>query len=640
MTPAAANNAARRRLQRTATASSPAAPRASTPATSSDADGDAADLQLGIQRQQRRPSAAAASRSRRPSRPPELHRAPDGRPTAAAASRARRSTLTVTAGPASAGSVDTTIGRPRPVRRPLADVTGRECRRRGRARPGRRPGLARRRRAASPRILRLRKAGYADQIEDARLAGRAPRTATSKRRWRRGEPALTLADAAAGGTLVGRTAQPSSSLPALVDAAGAPVRGPVQVAITPIDVAADVRSFPGRFEGPAHDGRAGPHRSATAPSSSPSRRAGQPVQLAPGRSATIEIPIYIGEASRRQRGQGRRRHAALVARRDAPAAGSEEGIGTVVASATSPSGFALRAEVTHFSWWNSDAFGGPPGKPKPKCLVDTNADGVLEDLTGTGYCWHAGTRPGAARSIFSSSAAPAGRKQALQSAGSSASRPGPPMPGRRPAGGVVLPIPAGLDITFRSYAKNGTLFGTKIVNLASGVEEDVPILLEPVAGPTRARSRRAALRRALRHRRDRRDRPLHLRGRGRRELRSPGRAQPVVAALGRSAGARRERRALAAGGFATGAFATVVSGGAGGTMTVEVTAAARRPAATACRSARSCVSDCGTPQAVTLPQILTVPHRSPPARRSASTSRCRPATRSDVGAQQFPRRPA
>ena len=49
-------------------------------------------------------------------------------------------------------------------------------------------------------------------------------------------------------------------------------------------------------------------------------------------------------------------------------------------------------------------------------------------------------------------------------------------------GGVVLPIPAGLDITFRAYAKNGTLFGTKIVNLASGVEQDVPILLEPVAG--------------------------------------------------------------------------------------------------------------------------------------------------------------
>ena len=30
-------------------------------------------------------------------------------------------------------------------------------------------------------------------------------------------------------------------------------------------------------------------------------------------------------------------------------------------------------------------------KPKPRCKVDTNADGVLEDLTDTGHCWHIGT---------------------------------------------------------------------------------------------------------------------------------------------------------------------------------------------------------------------------------------------------------
>ena len=34
----------------------------------------------------------------------------------------------------------------------------------------------------------------------------------------------------------------------------------------------------------------------------------------------------------------------------------EEGAGTVVASADSPTGLALRAEVAHFSWWNADAF--------------------------------------------------------------------------------------------------------------------------------------------------------------------------------------------------------------------------------------------------------------------------------------------
>src|SRR5678815_5360135 len=49
-------------------------------------------------------------------------------------------------------------------------------------------------------------------------------------------------------------------------------------------------------------------------------------------------------------------------------------------------------------------------------------------------------------------------------------------------GGGGIPSPPGPSITFRAYAKNGTLFGTKIVNFASDVEEDVPILLEPVAG--------------------------------------------------------------------------------------------------------------------------------------------------------------
>jgi hypothetical protein len=42
---------------------------------------------------------------------------------------------------------------------------------------------------ATPRgiaaVLRMSKAGYADQIKTTRLARAAPRAATSKRRWRR-----------------------------------------------------------------------------------------------------------------------------------------------------------------------------------------------------------------------------------------------------------------------------------------------------------------------------------------------------------------------------------------------------------------------------------------------------------------------
>jgi hypothetical protein len=67
------------------------------------------------------------------------------------------------------------------------------------------------------------------------------------------EPALTLADAAAGGTLIGKDgARIVFAAGSIVDGAGAPVSGPVQVAMTPIDVATHVRAFPGRFEGLAH----------------------------------------------------------------------------------------------------------------------------------------------------------------------------------------------------------------------------------------------------------------------------------------------------------------------------------------------------------------------------------------------------
>src|SRR5262249_36784965 len=119
-------------------------------------------------------------------------------------------------------------------------------------------------------------------------------------------------------------------------------------------------------------------------------------------------------------------------------------------------------------------------KPKPKCLVDTNADGVLEDLTGTGYCWHAGTGPEQPPHV-AANAAPPGRKTRLDADPATQRIPAFAAEDMAPVGGgQILPIPANMDITFRSYAKNGTLFGTKVVNLGPNVEEDVTIVLAPV----------------------------------------------------------------------------------------------------------------------------------------------------------------
>lgn len=334
-----------------------------------------------------------------------------------------------------------------------------------------------------PVVLKFSKAGYADQWRNASLPGAADSGWLEVVMQPRETP-LVLASAAAGGALLGRdgarvTFEPGS----LVDAAGNAVSGPVEVSITPVDVGRNVTAFPGRFTGTRPTGEQGLIVSYGTVEYALSA-GGAPVQLAPGRRATIEIPVYttlnldgsevrVGDTS------------PLWSLNERTGGWTEEGSGTVVASTSSPSGLALRAEVSHFSWWNHDAWTGPGARPKPRCKVDTNADGVLEDLTDTGHCWHIGT---GLDIIDSLSGLDVGseRRRAL-----GASRLADDPPTRRlPAfaaydstpvnGGKVLEIPAGVNVTFRSYAKNGTLFGMKVLNLGAGVEQDVDILLSPV----------------------------------------------------------------------------------------------------------------------------------------------------------------
>ena len=159
---------------------------------------------------------------------------------------------------------------------------------------------------------------------------------------------------------------------------------------------------------------------------------------------------------------------------------TEEGVGTVIAG-TTPSDLSLRAEVSHFTWWNHDQFVNPPGRPKPKCMVDSNHDGIYEDLTGTGYCWHeAQVNPVSGGGSSKITNDDAGRRMwladpvtvRLPSFTASASTPA--------SGGEILPIPPDVDVMFRSYANNGSLFGQRIVRLGGGVEQDVIILLEPI----------------------------------------------------------------------------------------------------------------------------------------------------------------
>jgi hypothetical protein len=384
--------------------------------------------------------------------------------------------VNVTAGPAAIGSVSTlTIVRDTagallsgvtvtPVRGGAGVPTGND----GRATVTTDRGV--------PVVLRLSKAGFADQIKVVALPAGAESgylEATMQPR----EPALTLPSAAAGGTLTGKDGGRVTFAPnSLVDANGNPVTGAVQVSITPVDVAANPRAFPGLFAGLRTGGQQGLLLSYGTMEVILSAD-GAPVQLAPGRSATIEIPIYA-----RLTKTGRR---LVVGDRfpmwslDERTGGwIEEGEGTVVAAST-PSDFALRGEVTHFSWWNHDDFEEPGGSVEPRCRIDTNLDGVAEDLTDTGYCWHQGSpsnpfpsnvNPAPPAGIVRPFAEPRTERIPLNIAEAT-------LPVN---GGTTVVIPSDLDILFRSYAKGGSLMGSRVVRVGPGARQVVDVILYPI----------------------------------------------------------------------------------------------------------------------------------------------------------------
>ena len=202
-------------------------------------------------------------------------------------------------------------------------------------------------------LLRFSKDGFTDnwkQVEFGSGAG-AAHVLTSLRPRDAGQ----ALDASAGGRLAGR-AGAVIDLPAgaLVDAAtGAAVGGAVDIAMTPIDVSGDeLRSFPGEFVG---IDAAGQRQSIASYGTTEFvlTQGGRRLQLAPGRTATIELPIFtpyhdpatpvvVGDVI------------PLWSLDETTGIWKQEGTGTVVASTDSPTGLALRATVGHFSWWNCD----------------------------------------------------------------------------------------------------------------------------------------------------------------------------------------------------------------------------------------------------------------------------------------------
>ncbi|NJK42736.1 MAG: hypothetical protein HC937_03530, partial [Aquincola sp.] len=299
------------------------------------------------------------------------------------------------------------------------------------------------------------------------------------------DAALTLADAAVGGSLTGRDGA-AVTLPAnaLVNAAGTAVSGAVQIAMTPVDVTArGAGGFPGGFDGVQQNGIATPIVS-FGTTEYVLTAGGQRVQLAPGKSATIELPLY---ATAKLNGTP------LAAGDSTPlwsldeSTGSwvQEGMGVVVPSAASPSGLAMRAIVTHFSWWNSD-LGFEPYGPGPKCVYDTDIG-----IPGANNTFATATICNMLAEI-ERGLAPAPRALGagthVSSAAANERIAGFALRRTVPiAGGVIIPVPAGVNISLKATALNGTWGGSTVVNGPVGVQAEVLIKMRPlftIAGPT------------------------------------------------------------------------------------------------------------------------------------------------------------
>jgi WD40 repeat protein len=180
-----------------------------------------------------------------------------------------------------------------------------------------------------------------------------------------------------------QTPQVRLSIPpdAVVDALGQPVTGPVDVTIAPLDPTTQLASMPGPLEGTASSDGAAVQLESFFMAEVSLWSNGAQLQLAPGKSATLEFLLPAALASQFKAGD------------TVPAwwfdldAGHwrEEGSGTIQPSSSEPGRLAWAVQVNHFTWWNCDKpwtdkscvnvlVVDPAGAPVPGAAV--NAKGV------------------------------------------------------------------------------------------------------------------------------------------------------------------------------------------------------------------------------------------------------------------------
>ena len=389
-------------------------------------------------------------------------------------------TLEVTAGPPPAGTVNA-LGRVHDLEgHPLAAVTVTP----GGAAPARSDALGQvhlQLPAGAPVAIRLSKSGFSDQVLRLELPASSGTDADFEATLRPRDAPQTLSDAAAGGTVQGRDGARIVLPPgALVDENGTAVSGPVDVSLTPVDVTAPhAGGFPGRFEGMGPTAALSPIVSLGTTEFVPAR-GGQSLQLAIGKTAEIELPLYASarlDGTPAEEGQT----IPLWSLDESTGLWVQEGEGTVVASSSSPTGLALRATASHLSWWNCD-MSFDPFSPRPRCVYDTDIGlpGGEDQFATATICNLLGE-------IDRGSGAPL-RGDFPRPSGLAA--PGPRYPGYAAtttipiAGGVPLRSPPDVPIRLSATVLNGTWAGETVVSGEVGESPEVLIKMRPLAGVT------------------------------------------------------------------------------------------------------------------------------------------------------------
>ena len=162
----------------------------------------------------------------------------------------------------------------------------------------------------------------------------------------------------AGGTLQGNGGSlVTLSAGSFVDSAGNTVTGNITATITPVDVSnkALLSAFPGDFKGIVESTLV---ESAIASLGTVEYvfkdSNGENIQLGPNATADIEIPVYITTNPQTGNAIEVGDSIDLWSLNETTGIWEQEGSGVVVVNTSSPTGLALRATVSHFSWWNCD----------------------------------------------------------------------------------------------------------------------------------------------------------------------------------------------------------------------------------------------------------------------------------------------